>query len=125
MKIKPRARRQFDYFVSIGRETPVAWPDGAASALECFHAKESSGKVIGCADKPLLSRALNGKMAHGVTVKAVAEDFVGRIAFSKEIKANYPPFVAEEIFSLAAKLALEQIGFVPTFVRNRKDFTEY
>lgn len=125
MKIKPRARKQFDYFCSLGTDTPLDWPAGDCSALECFHVMESTGKRMGCCETPLLSKALNGKVAHGVTVKAVAEDFVGRIAFSKEIKENYLPSVADEIFRLAEKVAMEQLGFVPAFVRNRKDFTEY
>ena len=125
MKIKPRARKQFEYFVGLGTEAAMDWPTGDCSALECFHVMESTGQLLGCNEVALLSRALSGKVAHGVTVKAVAQDFVGRIAFSKEIKEGYSPPVADEIFRLAERVAVDQLGFVPLFVRNRKDFTEY
>lgn len=67
-----------------------------------------------------------GKEIHGVTVDMVANDFaIDRLVFSKEIKANYPDWVANEIFASAKKLAMNQLGYVPGFVANSKDFSEW
>lgn len=94
------------------------------SALECFCAFESEGKIPPCREPELLDQYLAGKEVHGITVTSVAEDFVGRVAFSAEIKANYPQWVANEIFCRAEQMAAKTIGFVPTFIRTRMDFSE-
>ena len=94
------------------------------TAIVCFHTYESTGKIPPCREPELLERYLAGKAWHGVTIANCAEDFIGRILFSAEIKANYPSWVADEIFCQAEKLCREKHGFVLKFVKNRRDYSE-
>lgn len=127
MNIKPTKRgiEAFNYYAQCQDEktlTPVQFDAEGYSALECFYAKETYGKDLPCREPVLLTRALNGKSWHGVTVKNCAEDFVGRVFFTSDLK-NYPTWIQKEILSLAKKIATEQLGFVPTFIQTGKDFT--
>ena len=127
-KIKPskNSLEKFTYFSqcmdSLRLPKIELEPDGY-SAAECFHVYETYGELYPCREPELLSRALNGKASHGVTVTMCAEDFIGRILFSSEINANYPSWVADEIYSRARQICKERLGFVPTFVETGKDFT--
>ena len=126
MKISKGAKERFDYFSKCTDEKRLPaialFADGF-SALECFHAHETHGETLPCREPALLSRALNGKEWHGLTVTNCAEDFIGRILFTSDIKANYPEWVQRDIFGRARQLAMKMIGFVPTFVRTGSDFT--
>lgn len=126
MKISPRGREAFEYY-SKCKDSSMLEPlmTGSYSALESFYSRETFGGPYLPTNEPeLLARAINGKKQHGITVKMVAEDFVGRTAFSKEIKENYPTWVANEIFEQAKKLALQTLGWIPTFVAESRDFSE-
>jgi hypothetical protein len=131
MKIKTRptkrSRDKFDYFSEcedVHRLPEVLMVADGYSAVECFHVLETYGKTLPCREPVLLSRAINGKQWHGVTVANCAEDYaITRLLFACEIKANYPKWVQREILSMAAKIAPEKIGFVPTFVKTGDDFT--
>lgn len=96
--------------------------EGGHSAAECFHAHETHGVTLPCREPVLLSRALNGKEWHGVNVTNCAQDYVDRLFFASDL-ANYPDWVQRDILGRASQLAMEQLGFVPTFVRTGKDFT--
>lgn len=78
--------------------------------------------MLPCKEPDTLSRSLNGKAWHGVTVTAIAEDYVGRMLFAEDL-AFYPPWVQRDILGRASQIAIKQIGFVPTFVRTGQDFT--
>ena len=93
------------------------------SAAECFHVHETYGVSLPCREPELLTRALNGKQWHGVTVTNCAQDYVDRILFASELKSNYPEWVQKDILGRASQLALAQIGFVPSFVKTGEDFT--
>lgn len=94
------------------------------SALECFHHRESvGGELLPCREPELLARALNGKEQHGISVTMIAEDYVGRITFASDIKANYPAWVQRDILGRARQIALELLGYVPTFVASGEDFS--
>ena len=125
MRVSKRGREAFEYY-SQCQDMALLEPvlAGNHTALEAFYSHETFGTYLPTNEPTLLARAINGKKQHGVTVAMVAEDFVGRIAFSKEIKERYPTWVADEIFAQAKKVALTQLGFVPTFVREQKDFSE-
>lgn len=97
-------------------------PDGLTAA-ECFHCHETYGKTPGCREPELLSRALNGKEQHGLTVTMIAEDYIGRIMFAAELKENYPDWVRRDILGRAAQLAQASVGYVPTYVQTGEDFT--
>jgi len=126
MKISKGAEERFDYFSKCADEKRLPaiefFADGF-SALECFHAHETHGENLPCREPVLLSRALNGKEWHGLTVTNCAEDFIGRILFTSEIKTNYPEWVQRDIFGRARQLAMKMIGFVPSFVKTGEDFT--
>lgn len=85
--------------------------------------QETHGELPPCVEPELLSRALNGKQWHGVTVAMLAEDYVGRLLFASELKENYPEWVRQEVLAQAGKIAVQQIGFVPTFVATGEDFS--
>jgi len=93
------------------------------SALVCFHVKETYGKTLPCCEPELFMRALNGKEQHGITVTMVAEDYLDRLTFAREVENNYPAWVANEIFARAKQLSTDRIGFVPTFVSSGRDFS--
>lgn len=117
---------RFEYFSACQDEKRLPRiemdPDGH-SAAECFHVHETYGKMLPCRNPDLLSRALNGKEWHGVTVTNCAEDYIGRIIFADELKANYPAWVRLDILGRAAQIALATLGFVPTFVQTGEDFS--
>lgn len=132
MKIKQKTQAKYAWYLSCSRtDEPrpleqIPMEEGGVSALEAFHAFESRGERLGCREPLLLERFFKGKEWHGVTVKTVAEDYVGRVVFSKEIKEGYPEWVADEIFAAAARIAIntKSIGYVPTFIRDKRDFSE-
>ncbi len=69
---------------------------------------------------------LTGKEIHGMSVQMIAEDFaINRLVTSAEIKTNYLPWVAKEIFAQAAKVSMIRLGFVPKFVSAQKDWSEF
>ena len=100
----------------------IAMNAGGHTAAECFHVHETYGKALPCREPELLSRALNGKEWHGLTVTNCAEDYVGRLLFAEDL-ANYPAWVRRDILGRARQVAMKQIGFLPTFVESGEDFT--
>jgi hypothetical protein len=66
---------------------------------------------------------LNGKQWHGLTVTNCAEDYISRLLFAADLKANYPAWVRQDILGRARQLAQRQLGFVPGFVASGEDFT--
>jgi hypothetical protein len=101
-------------------EIPLA-VDGH-SAAECFHAHETYGNLPPCREPELLSRALNGKQWHGLSVTHCAEDYVDRILFASDL-ATYPEWVRRDILGRARQIALRTLGYVPRFVETGEDFT--
>jgi hypothetical protein len=73
----------------------------------------------------MLTRALNGKQWHGLTVTNCAEDYIGRLLFASELKANYPEWVRQDILGRARQLAQRSLKYVPTFVLTGEDFTTF
>ncbi len=127
---KPPTRRslaRFSYFAECADEKRLPQlqnaPDGFTAA-ECFHVHETyGGDILPCKEPVLLARALNGKEWHGLTVTTCAEDYIGRLLFASELKANYPSWVRKDILGRARQLALRDLGYVPTFVLTGEDFT--
>lgn len=129
MKIKESTRQKYEWFRKCAngeskRLEHIAYSPEGMSAIECFHSLESVGVLPPTRERDELALYLNGKAVHGMTVAMVAEDFVGRVTFSKDIKDGYPAWVQNEIFQQAEKIARKQIGFIPSFIRNRLDFSE-
>jgi len=128
MKIKPTRKSldRFNYFVQCedgNRLEKIPLVENGYTAAECFHAHETFGKSIPCREPELLTRAINGKEWHGVNVTNWAEDYVGRILFSAEIRSKFPEWVQRDIFGRAGQIAMQQLGFVPTFVKTSNDFS--
>lgn len=128
IKIKPtrKSLSRFDYFAKcqdVKRLPAIQLDPEGYSAAECFHAHETYGQSLPCREPELLSRALNGKEWHGLTVTNCAEDYLGRLLFASELRANYPQWVQRDILGRAGQLALQRIGYVPTFVSTGEDFT--
>lgn len=84
---------------------------------------ETWGTLLPCREPELLTRALNGKEQHGMTVTMIAEDYLDRLIFAIEIERNYPEWVQKDIFGRASQLAASKIKFIPKFVTDRADFT--
>ena len=125
MKISDNARRQFEYFAQcqdVKRLPEIRLAPMGRTALECFHLFESTGKLVPCREPELLSRALNGKAQHGMTVTMLAEDYLGRIFLANDL-VNYPEWVQHEILTRARQIAQQTLGFVPKFVETGRDFT--
>jgi len=93
------------------------------TAAECFHVHETFGQLLPCREPVLLTRALNGKQWHGLTVTNCAEDYIARLLFASELKANYPDWVRKDILGRAAQIAQRDLGYVPEFVSTGEDFT--
>jgi hypothetical protein len=131
VKIKQKVRDKYAWYLSLARESEprplikVPYDETGVSAILSFHCYETYGGLEVTNEPLLLERYLAGKVWHGVTVQNVAESFaVDRLIFSKEIKENYPEWVATEIFLQAEKIAQAHYGYVPTFIKNRKDLSE-
>lgn len=126
VKVTAKSFAQFEYFSKCQDdkllETIPLDPLGY-SAAECFHSSETYGKQMPCREPELLTRAINGKKWHGVSVTHCAEDYIDRILFARELKENYPEWVRQDILGRARKLALDRVGYVPTFVKTGEDFT--
>lgn len=121
-----RSVEKFGYFSQCKdtkRLPEIPRDDAGFTASECFHARETSGLILPCREPELFSRALNGKERHGITVTMCAEDYVDRLLFASEIKANYPEWVQKDILGRARQVAIERLGYVPTFVKTGEDFT--
>lgn len=127
MKTKPtkNSLRQFEYYAQCedsNRLPAIPLDTAGYSAVECFHVRETYGKNPPCREPELLSRALNGKEQHGLSVTHCAEDCVGRILFASDLK-TYPEWVRKDILGRARQLAQQLLGWVPTFVRTGEDFS--
>lgn len=130
MNAKPTKKSliRFQYFAEcddVKRLPEIAMDESGYTAAECFHVHETYGKMLPCREPVLLSRALNGKEWHGLTVTNLAQDYIDRLLFASEIKSNYPEWVQRDILGRASQLAMKQIGFIPTFVRAGDDFTTH
>ena len=128
IKTKPTRRGllRFQYFSECEdtkRLPEIPMSASGHTAAECFHVHETYGRLLPCKEPVLLARALNGKEWHGLTVTNCAQDYVDRLLFASEIKANFPEWVQRDIRGRAAQLAGEQLGWVPTFVRTGEDFS--
>ena len=121
-----RSLRRFEYFSqcedTLRLPTIPLDPEGHTAA-ECFHVHETYGKSVPCREPELLTRALNGKEQHGMTVTMLAEDYVGRILFASDIRDGYPEWVQKDILGRAGQIAQKVMGYVPTFVRTGEDFS--
>ena len=135
-KIKTKPTRKgllrFQYFAEcedVKRLPEIPMDENGYTAAECFHVHETYGKLLPCKEPVLLTRALNGKGRHGLTMTICAQDYVGhdaavgRLLFASELKANYPEWVQRDILGRASQIALEKFGYVPTFVKTGEDFT--
>ena len=132
MRIRRQFRDKAAWFLGLTREDEprpiqrIPHNPAGMSALEAFYYNESRGWFVETREPLLLERYLAGKMWHGVLVANCAEMFaIERLLFSAEIKHDYPSWVADEIFSQAGKLCRKKLGFVPPFVLNRKDLSEF
>lgn len=132
MKISKRGKEAFAYYMSY-EQSPACLlaavvTEGIVSdtngiyALEAFYMHETHGKLPPTCQPTILAQALLGKKSHGITVANLSEDYVGRLVYACELQA-LPKWVVDEVFALAQKVALEQLGWIPTFVRNKQDFT--
>lgn len=126
MKISKNAREKFKYFSQCEdskRSIELKFDSNGLTALECFHIYESTGELLSTKEPELLSKALNGKEWHGLTVTMCAEDYIGRILFAKELKENYPNWIRNDILGRAKQIAIKQLGFIPKFILTGEDFT--
>ena len=128
LKTRPtrRSLKRFMYFVECedDKRLPEIRLDSSGwTAAECFHVHETYGRLLPCKEPEMLTRALNGKQWHGLNVTNCAEDYIGRILFASELKANYPEWVRRDILGRAGQLALRMFGYVPTFVSTGEDFS--
>jgi hypothetical protein len=130
MKTIPKPTRRsisrFEYFSACEdtlRHLPTPLDSDGFTALECFHHRETFGETLPCREPVLLDRAINGKEQHGLNVTHLAEDYVGRILFASEIKKNYPEWVQRDVLGRATQIAVQLLGYVPTFVRTGDDFS--
>ena len=109
MKISKQAKERFDYFSKCEdakRLPAIAYSEGGYSALECFHSHETYGKELPCREPELLSRALNGKEWHGLTVTNCAEDYLSLIHISEPTR---PISISYAVFCLKKRQATYQV----------------
>ena len=126
IKVTKRSKAKFEYFSQCEdnlRLPKIEYNKNGYTAEECFHSMETWGKLPPCREPELLTKALNGKEQHGMTVTMIAEDYIDRLIFAIEIERDYPEWVQKDIFGRASQLAENKIGFVPKFVTEKADFT--
>lgn len=131
--MKKRARIKYEWYRALAKDERArpldfraSFDPNGPSGIMAFHILESEGRVVPTKEPLEFELFTVGKKLHGLTVEMAAEDFaISRILMANEIKSLYPDWVANEIFSQAEKIALNKIGFVPSFIRNRKDYSDH
>lgn len=130
MKIKAATRAKYAHFLALGakecRPLPserIPLEEQGDTAINCFHILESMGQYWPCREPLILEQYITGKKLHGVTVDMLAEDVFSRVIFNNEVWANYPEWMAKEIFAAAGKVAMRCVGFIPKFISSGHDFT--
>jgi hypothetical protein len=123
MKIKQRARDKYEWYFSMCRiDEPrplsqIPFDANGLSAVECFHAIESTGTSPSCREPILLEKYIQGKVWHGVTVETISNSLVEGLVADFELN-EYPLWVKNEIIKQGSKISLNTIEFIPSFVLN-------
>lgn len=127
-KITDKAKSEFDFYQnskldmighSVGVES-ISVPDGC-SALECWWAKDTHGKILACREADLLSKVIRSKKSVNLQIKLWAEDMADGMILTQSELVEYvhgwPSWVMTAVIEQAGKIALEKIGFIPRFAR--------
>jgi hypothetical protein len=138
VKVSDASKRDFDFFLAttldmIG-ETDVdavkieqmKTPTGY-TALECWHLKDTHGKMEPCREAHELKKAVRGKKSWNLQIKMWAEDLGGDLPTlcQRELREwceGLPPWIFEATVRQAAKLARERMQWSPRFTRLEKLF---
>lgn len=130
-KITDRAKAEFAFYAEsdldmIGQHVGVvSWPfpgdsDGY-SALECWWAKDTHGKMLPCREPELLAKVLRSKQSVNLQVKMWAEDVAdGSLLRQLELVTyahGWPEWVFRAVLEQAGKIANGMVGFIPRFAR--------
>ncbi len=123
----PRHKRPFDEYVSLVTHLPstflhqsvVADKDGA-TAREAFEAYDTHGKILPCREPKLLQAVFSEKEWLNLTIKMWCEDAIVGLVTIVEVKdwcRSLPSWMWKAFERQLTKMALEKIGFIPTFLR--------
>lgn len=129
--ISSKAKAEFEFYFSseldmIGHSVGVElWPfpsvDDGHSALECWWAKDTWGKMLPCREPNVLAKVLRSKQSVNLQVKLWAEDVADGILLRQQELAVYthgwPKWVFRAVLEQAGKITTKLVGFVPRFAR--------
>jgi hypothetical protein len=128
LKITDRSKAEFEFYLTttldmIGRAVSgemKAVADGY-SALECWWAKDTHGKTLPCREPELLEKVFRSKKSINLQVKLWAEDLAdGMLLQQSELRGylvGWPAWVWTATIGQARKIAIQKVGFVPTFLQ--------
>lgn len=129
MKISEAVRKDFEFFRDthldmVGHEvgiTNTSDPSGY-SALECWNARDSLGKILPCREAEVLAKAVRGKASWNLQIKMWAETLADNMPLLRQRELNEwcvgrPRWVFEATVRQAAKMFLAREGWSARFTR--------
>jgi hypothetical protein len=128
MKISERAKKDFAFYRDslldmIGHDVGVdiiAVP-GGHTAIECWYAADTLGKLLECSEPELLAKVLRSKQSVNLQIKLWAEDIAdGMLLTQRELSIytyGWPDWIFKAVMQQAARLAKDKLGFMPRFTR--------
>ena len=122
------AKTEFNFYLNspldmIGNEIGVALKpsEEGVSALQAWIAFDTHGKIVPCREPEVLAKVLRSKKSVNLQIKLWAEDLAQGILLAQneliDYVAGWPNWVLAATMQQAAKIAKNQIGFVPRFLR--------
>jgi len=136
MKISEKARQDFEFYkdtelktlgVSLGCETEL--DINGHSALKCFVAKDTHGKILPCSEPEELDSTLKGKASWNLQIKQWATDISEGLMLTQnelhEYCSNLPKWVFPSVVKQAESLSIKSIGFSPRFSTYKTIFKQW
>jgi len=132
LKITDRAKADYEFY----RDTPldmIGHLDGedkaiaeftspsGDSALECYFALDTHGKMLVCREPDVFRKSLRGKKSVNLQIKLWAEDIADgmllRQAELVEYVHGWSEWVLRAVMEQAGKITTRIVGFAPRFAR--------
>lgn len=127
MKITGKIIKEFTYLEIVGREqdfiehaykTPLDIE--GVTALEAWAKITTYGEYVACSEPALLDSVRSGKVLINLTIEMWSEDLVGGLMTREcleEVTRDAPKWVYNAAIKQSHKLALSEIGFIPTYLK--------
>lgn len=138
VRVSEASKRDFDFFLStpldlIGQTDAdalhideTAAPSGH-SAQECWHLKDTHGRMSACREPEKLKKAVRGKKSWNLQIKMWAEDLGGDLPTLRQTELHaactgLPSWIFDAAVRQAERIASARMGWAPRFARLEKLF---